>query len=164
MKIFYKCDNCGKTFLDKDTCMIHEKDCMYVHPIERIALEYNYYRKHQEYQLEIHKYPLAIIKDNCFRLSPEWDYFDETITLNEIKFEHENLIYVYIDNFSEEDTYIKKLFEFRRNQLKKEANKIAEAGSYLTRIESDYSWDGNKIIKIYNDMEDNYNEKDFICN
>lgn len=73
------------------------------------------------------------------------------------------MIYVYIDNFSEEDTYIKKLFEFRRNQLKKEANKIAEAGSYLNKLESDYGWDKNKVIKIYNDMEDNYNEEDSIC-
>ena len=108
-------------------------------------MEYNYNRKHQEYQLEIHKYPLAIFKDNCFRLSPKNDYYDETITLNEIKIEDENLICVYIDNFDEEDDYITKLIEFRKKQLAHKAEIISLEGSYLTRLQSDFSWDGNKI-------------------
>lgn len=162
MTNLYKCDSCGKIFSNKDECLMHEKDCD-LYPIERISLEYNYNRKHQEYQLEIHKYPLAIFKDNCFRLSPKNDYYDETITLNEIKIEDENLIYVYIDNFDEEDDYITKLIEFRKKQLAHRAEIISLEGGCLSRLKSDYSWDGKKIAKIYNDLEDNENEQDFIC-
>jgi len=151
MTNLYKCDSCGKTFLSKNACITHEKDCLNVHPIEKISLEYNENKKHQEYQLEIHKYPLAIIKEKCYRLSPKIDYFNEAITLNEIKIEDENLIYVYIDNFDEEDEYIKKLIEFRKKQLAHRAEIISLEGSCLTRIQSDFGWDGNKIAKIYND-------------